>query len=173
MMLAATALVMAGCSQKVTTTSSDNVIGKPTVTVEDGRFTPELMWQLGQMGNATVSPDGSRVAYTVKYISMEQNKGNADIYVMNVDGSDVKRFTETETSEGNLVWQNDNTLMYIRGNQILSKSLDGKNETVVAEREGGFEGFKLAPDGKSMIYIATIPVERPENINKSPLGSMG
>ena len=160
--LAAGALCFAACEPK----EAENVIGKPDVNVVDGRFTPEVMWSLGVMSEYAVSPDGSQVLYTLRYTDMEQNKNNAELYVMATDGGEAARLTTTAQSEFNPVWYDNNTIMFCRGAQILSMNLQTNKETVVAECERGFEGFKVAPDGKSLVYISTIPVERPEHLNK-------
>lgn len=146
--------------------SDAKVIGKPEIKVEDGRFTPEVMWALGKMGEKAVSPDGKQIAYTVTYYDMEQNKGNADIYLMNSDGSHVARITTTEASEFNLVWKDDNTLLFCRDNDIISMEIKNGKEQVLATYERGFEGFKLAPDGQSVVYITTKPVVRPAHLEK-------
>lgn len=159
----ALAMLMASCSQKEPVS---DVIGKPDVKVEDGRFTPEVMWSLGRLGESALSPAGTQIAYTVAYTDMEQNKNNAEIYLMPVAGGEGKRLTTTAESEFCPTWLDDNTLLFCRGGQILSLNVKSGKETVVAEREGGFEGFKIAPDNSSMVYIATVPVERPEKLDK-------
>lgn len=161
--MASLALVCACSKQK----SNDEVIvEKPQVQVQDGRFTPEVMWSLGVMSEYAISPDGSKVLYTLRYTDMEQNKNNAELYLMPIEGGDGERLTTTAQSEFNPVWLDDNTILFCRGAQILSMDLGSKNETVVAEHERGFEGFKMAPDHKSLVYISTIPVERPEHLEK-------
>lgn len=161
--MASLALACACSKQK----SNDEVIvEKPQVQVQDGRFTPEVMWSLGVMSEYAISPDGSKVLYTLRYTDMEQNKNNAELYLMPIEGGDGERLTTTAQSEFNPVWLDDNTIMFCRGAQILSMDLGSKNETVVAEHERGFEGFKMAPDHKSLVYISTIPVERPEHLEK-------
>lgn len=167
-LIAAFASVMAmGCSQKEQgTATNDEVIGKPDVKVEDGRFTPEVMWGLGKMGETAVSPDGSKLVYAATYYSVEANKGNGELYMMPTAGGEVKQLTRTAQGEFNPVWKDDNTLLFCRGTQIISMDVDNQKETVVAENENGFEGFKLAPDANSLIYIATLPVERPDDLDK-------
>lgn len=160
--VAAGALCLAACQPK----EAENVIGKPDVAVVDGRFTPEVMWSLGVMSEYAVSPDGSQVLYTLRYTDMEQNKNNAELYVMPTEGGEAVRLTKTAASEFSPVWYDDNTIMFCRGGEILSMNLKTKKESRVAECERGFEGFKVAPDGKSMVYISTIPVERPEHLEK-------
>lgn len=161
--MASLALVCA-CSKQ--NGNDEIIVEKPQVKVQDGRFTPEVMWSLGVMSEYAISPDGSKVLYTLRYTDMEQNKNNAELYLMPIEGGDGERLTTTAQSEFNPVWLDDNTIMFCRGAQILSMDLGSKGETVVAEHERGFEGFKMAPDGKSLVYISTIPVERPEHLQK-------
>ena len=157
--------LLASCTKKQET-SDEKVIGKPEIQVQDGRFTPEVMWSLGKMGEYAVSPDGKQIAYTMTYYSMEENKGNAEIYLLPTEGGDAVRLTTTAQSEFNPVWQDENTLLFCRGNEIRSMEVKSKNEKVIATFENGLEGFKLALDGKSIVYIATIPVKRPEHLQK-------
>ena len=157
--------LLASCTKKQET-SDENVIGKPEIQVQDGRFTPEVMWSLGKMGEYAVSPDGKQIAYMMTYYSMEENKGNAEIYLLPTEGGEAERLTTTAQSEFNPVWQDENTLLFCRDNEIRSMDVKSKNEKVIATFENGLEGFKLAPDGKSIVYIATIPVKRPEHLQK-------
>ena len=155
--------LLAACTQQQ---DKEKVIGKPEIQVQDGRFTPEVMWALGKMGEKTVSPNGKYIAYTVTYYDMEANKGNAEIYLIPTEGGEAQRLTQTAASEYNLVWKNQQILLYCRGNEIRSLDVKTMKNKNVATFENGIEGFKLAPDGKSMVYIATIPVKRPEHLEK-------
>ena len=114
--VASLALVCACSKQKA---NDEFVVEKPQVKVEDGRFTPEVMWSLGVMSEYAVSPDGKQVLYTVRYTDMEQNKNNAELYVMPVDGGEAQRLTTTAQSEFSPVWMDESTVMYCRGSQIL------------------------------------------------------
>ena len=106
------------CNKNQKSYQADELIGKPDVKVEDGRFTPEIMWQLGKMGETAVSPDGSQLAYTVTYYSMEENKGNAEIYLMPTAGGETVQLTKTPQGEFSPAWLDDGTLMFCRGEQI-------------------------------------------------------
>lgn len=156
------ALLAVGC--KNNDADQANVIGKQEVTIENGRFTPEIMWSLGKMGETAVSPDGKKLVYAATYYSMEENKGNAELYLQSTEGGEAIRLTTTASSEFNPVWMDDNTLLYARGTQILKMDVKSKKESVVAENERGFEGFKLSPDGKQILYVSTIDVKRPEHL---------
>ena len=162
--LAAAVLLLAGCKQKQET---ESIIGKPAVAVPEGRFTPELMWKLGKMGEYAVSPNGKQIAYTTTYYDMAQNRGNAEIYTIGTDGaSQAVRITNTSDNEFNPVWLNDHTLLFARGNDIVSLDMDKKSEHTLATVESGLEGFKLSPKGDRIIYISDLPVKRADDIEK-------
>ena len=157
--------LICACNKKQEQTDA-KVIGKPEIQVQDGRFTPEVMWALGKMTDKAVSPDGKQIAYAVTYYDMEQNKGNAEIYLIPSEGGDAKRLTTTAQSEFNLVWQDDEHLLFCRDNDIVSMKMKDGRETVIGTVESGIEGFKLAPDCKSIVYITTKPVVRPNHLDK-------
>ena len=100
--MSATLLGAASCSQK---TEEGAIIEKPAFEPPaDGIFNIEALEALGRVSNPQVSPDGSKVLYGVSYESVEQNKSNNELYVMNIDGSDARRLTTTPASEGDAVW---------------------------------------------------------------------
>ena len=141
------------------------VIEKPSVQIENGKFTPEVMWQLGKLGEFAVSPDHQLVAYTNTYYDIQENKGNAEIYVMNIDGTNVNRITVSPENEFNLVWNSDSkSLLYLKntktGPQIFEIRIDGKGEKQISSVTGGMEGFKISPDGNKVFFIQTIAKQR-------------
>ena len=155
--------LLASCNEKQ---PAETVIGKPELTVEDGRFTPEVMWQLGKMTESAISPDGAQLVYAATYYDMESNKGNGELYLISTKGGEAKRLTTTAQSEYNPVWMDNNTLAFCRGTEIVKLDITNNKEIVIAHNEKGFEGFKIAPDNSSIVYISTIPVEQPEHISK-------
>ena len=158
--------LLCACTKKEKT-DCVNIIGKPEIQVQDGRFTPEVMWALGKMGEKAVSPDGKQIAYTVTYYDMDANRGNAEIYLIPAEGGEATQLTTTDESEFNLVWQDAKTLLFCRNNKIQSMDVKTKKEhTLGTVESGGIEGFKLAPDGKSIVYISTKPVVRPSHLDK-------
>ena len=97
-------LTLAGCNQVGDTAM---LIGKPDVKVENGKFTPEVLNSFGRVSNPQVSPDGTRVLYGVTYMSIEQNKGNCELWVADINGENAKQLTKTVNSESNAVWIDD------------------------------------------------------------------
>ena len=161
--LASLALICA-CNKQAPEESTSKVIEKPAIEVKNGQFTPDVMWALGKMGEFAVSPDGSKLAYTLTYYDMQENKGNAEIYVMPTAGGDATRLTTSATSEFNLVWKDDNTLYFCRENEIRSIDVNSKVENAVTAFESYIEGFKISPNGNQVIYVYDQAVKRANDV---------
>ena len=86
------------------TGESAEIISKQTIEVYDGQYTPEIMHMLGKVSDPQLSPDGTRILYGVTYTSVEQNKSNRELFIMNADGSGNHRITNSAESENNARW---------------------------------------------------------------------
>ncbi|MDE6697691.1 MAG: S9 family peptidase [Muribaculaceae bacterium] len=142
--------------------SEENVIEKPDITIVDGQMTPEVLEALGQVNEATPSPDGKTIAFTIKYEDIKENKGNSEIYSVPADGGEIKRLTHTSGSEGNLQWINGGERLAFLGKdtqgkmQIFSMEPDGRNVTCHSSVETGVECFVFSPDSKKVVYSTSI-----------------
>lgn len=154
------ALIFASCQQK---TKEKDLIEKPQIEVKDGKLTPEVLWAFGRIGDVSVSPDGEKVLYTVTYYSIEQNKGNAEVYIMDNDGKNAKRLTETKNSEFNVVFNpKGDKIGFIYAEDgdvnIWQMNLDGSNREKISDfTEGDLEGFAYSPDGSKILYVRALP----------------
>jgi len=59
--------------------------------------------------SATPSPDGSRVAFTVAWYVEGSSQMDGDIYVANIDGSNIRRLTTAEGMDDHPAWSPDGT----------------------------------------------------------------
>ena len=154
-MLLASALCACSDNQQ---NETEPIITKTEIQVENGQFTPEIMHRLGKMSDVQVSPDYSKILYGVTYTSIEQNKSNRELYLMNVDGSDNVKITNTPKSESNARWLNNSQIIYMRSGKLYTATIEGtslKNETEVSGAEG-MESFELSPDGDKIMFIKSI-----------------
>lgn len=139
------------------------IIEKPSVTVVDGKMTPEILEALGRVSEPVVSPDGKKVAFTLTYEDIQENKGNSEIYVMDIDGKNMTRLTRTAGSESNIAWlEGGAKIAYIGKNtkgdnrQIFVMNADGTGNQMISDVEGGVDCFLFAPDGKRVVYASQI-----------------
>ncbi len=157
------ALTMAAaCSKKEN--NEGIIVEKPSITVNDGQFTPEVMWALGKMGESALSPDGTQIAYTLTYYDMEENRGNSELYLMPAEGGEATRLTHTAAGEFNPTWRDDNTLLFARGSEIISLDIQKNKETSLGTIATGLEGFKISADGKKIVYTTVLPLPRKQDL---------
>ena len=154
-MLLASALCACSGNQKV---ESEAMITKQEIQVENGHFTPEIMHRLGKVSDPQLSPNYGKILYGVTYTSIEQNKGNRELFLMNADGSDNVKLTSSPKSESNARWLNDSEIIYMRGGKLYTATIEGhalKNEKEITGAEG-MESFELSPAGAKIMFITPI-----------------
>lgn len=143
------------------TKTDKSIIGKQSPEIKNGRMTPEVLWAFGRVGGMQVSPNGKRVLYSVSYYSIPDDKGNSELFVMNVDGSDKKQITETAVREASAKWMNDNEHIAFLSSESGSMQLwimnaDGSDRKQITEREGGINDFAFSPDETKLLFVVDV-----------------
>lgn len=161
-MVMATSVLLGACTQETKKTDEAAPLIKRTeVKSENGVLTPEVLYSMARVSDAQVSPDGSKVLYGVTFISVEQNKGNRELFVINADGSDKKQITETPQSEQNAVWiKGGKEIAFLSSesgsSQIWVMNADGSNRRQLSKLENGINAFAFSPDESKVLYIQDI-----------------
>jgi hypothetical protein len=125
-------------------------------------LTPELLWKLKRLSGGIISPDGSKVLYSVRTFDMQANKGNTDLYVLDLKTGSQSQITNTPFSEMEAQWGKNNRIWWMTAEsgsiQIYSMAQDGSDKKRVSSfsEEAEIEGFKLSPDEKWLITIQAI-----------------
>jgi Tol biopolymer transport system component len=96
------------CNQK-NKRDSKKQVGNPVDKVElkSETMTPEALWSFGRVSGVKLSPDNSKMLFSVAFYNVEENSGNREIFVMPVDGGEATNITNTENSEFNARWRPD------------------------------------------------------------------
>ena len=150
--LAALAM-MTSCSQE----PKAPTIEKHEVEVVDGKFTPEVMHQLGKISDLQISPAGDKVLYGVTYTDLALNKGQRHLFLMNVDGTDNRQISHFAKSASNARWIDDENVAFIMGGQIHVWNIkNGGAPLKISSVDGGVEGFEFSPDGKQVMYVSQV-----------------
>ena len=156
------AMLIASCTGGTDTQADGTVIGRQEITVEGGRLTPEALWAMGRIGSAAISPDAQKVAYTVSYYSVPENRSHSVIYLMNADGSGNTLLTQGAENEGSPCWiKGGAKLAYLSAangkSEVWEMNPDGTGRTMIASYDGGdIEGFAFSPDEKKLLFIAQV-----------------
>jgi len=162
------AIVLASCSgnkkeqeQTAEPKSTQLVISKPDLKLETDVMTPEVLWSFGRLGGVQVSPDKTKILYGVSYYSKEENKGNRELYTINIDGSDKKRLTETTVGEYNAVWCKDGKKIAFMSHetgegQMWIMNSDGSDRKQITTIKGGITAFGFSPDYTKVFYTKEV-----------------
>ena len=163
LLLMSAALTLASCvgATQEAAQESDKIIGRQDIRIENGRMTPEALWAMGRIGSVAPSPDGKRVAYTVSYYSVPQNKSNTEIFVMNADGTDNRQMTRSTWHENQPAWiRGGEKLAFLcnegGSSQVWEMNPDGTERRQLTHYDGDIEGFAFSPDEKRLLFIAQI-----------------
>src|SRR5512134_844481 len=113
-----------------------------TVAAETHPFSVADMLAMDRISDPRVSPDGSRVVYTVRTTDVEGNRGRFDLWLAATDGSGTRRLTSHEAAD-----------------QQGRFSSDGKAVYFVSTRSGSAQVWKLALDGGEAEQVTRLPLD--------------
>jgi dipeptidyl aminopeptidase/acylaminoacyl peptidase len=133
--------------------------------VNPGIMTPEVLWKLGRVSEVQVAPDGKSLIFGITHYDLSANKGNKDIYWMDIESGDIKQLTNTPKSEFNLQWHPDgNRIAFLSSasgsSQIYELDLKTKNTQQISKLESGVNGFKFSPDGKKVMLVCDVKIDK-------------
>ncbi|MFA4853625.1 MAG: peptidase S9, partial [Bacteroidales bacterium] len=133
-----------------------------------GKLTPELLWKLGRVSEMQISPDGKTILYGITYYSLEENKGNRDLYSIPVSGGNPTKLTDTKESEYNAVWRPDGKkIAYLSAQngsmQIWEMNPDGSDKKQVSDIEDGINGFAYSPALNNILFIKDVKLDKTVN----------
>lgn len=156
---------LTACSGVKSGSKADRGYTPETPELTSELLTPELLWSIGRVGDAAVSPDGKDVAYTVNYTKIDENRSFRDIYITSSNGGEVKRLTDNRSNEHSLQWRPDGAklgyLSSISGStQLWEIDSNGDKCRQITDIEGGISGFKYSPDMKSILYTKPVKLDK-------------
>lgn len=143
-------------------------------------MTPELLWKLGRVGEAAVSPDGKQVAYGVRRYELSENKGFSELHLLTFadaagpvteDSVVLAQWPSIEALQW--VGEADNFKLYFLGvhpddkageSQVYTWQVGQETPLKVSSFPGGIANLKVAPDAKHIAY--TIDVKMDATVNE-------
>ena len=126
----------------------------------DTLLTVDKYLDFEQVAEPRVSPDGSQIIYTRRWVNKLEDKFESSLWIMNADGS-KNRFL---TTGGSAVWSPDGTrIAYLAdgkpsGTQIFVRWMDAEGATSqVTTLTDGPADIRWSPDGKWIGFSAVVP----------------
>jgi dipeptidyl aminopeptidase/acylaminoacyl peptidase len=129
--------------------------------------------KIRNIGGAAVSPDRTRLAYTVSVPDWKEARRQTDVYVVSLTAgvSSTRQLTYTkDKSENNPKWSPDGGSLVFSSNregtgtpppdQLYVMAVDGGEARKITDAKDGVARFAFSGDGKWLVYAAGKPEDR-------------
>ncbi|MDX6577217.1 MAG: hypothetical protein QOE96_3170 [Blastocatellia bacterium] len=139
----------------------------PEPRAKDGKklLTALDLMKVAGVSAPRISPDGTRVAYTVTETKMEKDKewkNVTQVWVVPTAGGKAQQYTRGDKSSSAPEWSPDGTMLAFLSDrekdgerQVWMIRADGGEAWAVTMHKGGVSGFRFSPDGKRLLLSAT------------------
>jgi dipeptidyl aminopeptidase/acylaminoacyl peptidase len=120
-------------------------------------FTVEDLANMERLGSPAVSPDATRVVYTVRSTNMEKNRGNTQLWLLDLRASKPvpQRLTQSEASNTDPEWSPSGDAIYFLSSrsgssQVWRLPMAGGEAVRVTDLPLDVDNFRLSPKGERL-----------------------
>ncbi len=121
-------------------------------------LTPQDLWAIKRIDNPAISPDQKLIAFTVQTWSIEKNRSQTNIWLMDVQGRNSRRLTTADANDSGPVWSPDGSRIAFTSRRSDDEAsalyilrLDGGEAEKVLELPFGVSNPQWHPNGRSLI----------------------
>jgi dipeptidyl aminopeptidase/acylaminoacyl peptidase len=124
-------------------------------------FTVHDLLAMERISGVDASPDGQRIAFTLRKTDLDANKGRNDIWLVNTDGSGLRRLTSHAAGSSTPRWAPDGASIYFLSgrsdaSQVWRIPVDGGEAEQVTDLPLDVGDFKIAPDGRHLAVAVEV-----------------
>jgi dipeptidyl aminopeptidase/acylaminoacyl peptidase len=130
------------------------VLAATTAQAAPRGFTVEDLVSLERVGSPALSPDASRVVYTVRSTNLDKNKGNTQLWMLDLrkPGATPVRLTQGDASSTDPEWSASGDALYFLSSrsgssQVWRQPAGGGDAIKVTDLPVDVDNFRLSPTG--------------------------
>ncbi len=130
------------------------VLGATSAMAAPRGFTVEDLVRLERVGSPALSPDASRVVYTVRSTNMEKNRGNTQLWMLDLRNPNAApvRLTQGDASSTDPEWSPKGDAVYFLSSrsgssQVWRQPAGGGDALKVTDLPVDVDNFRLSPTG--------------------------
>ena len=168
-------MALAACSPSASVETDS--IGRTTEFADSShQFTPEVMWQMGRIGNYQLTADAQKAVYGVTYYSVEQNKSRSVIYAStpSTDNAPVALTDGASSEYAPTFIPGTDKVAYLAADkdgtmQLWMMHADGSNRKQISFEATDVNDYLFSPCGKKVILVKTVNHESSVQENDADL----
>ncbi|MBA5690418.1 S9 family peptidase [Rugamonas apoptosis] len=126
-------------------------------------FTVEDMVNMERVGAPVLAPDASRVVYTVRTTNLDKNRGNTQLWMLDLRSAKAvpQRLTQSEASSTDPEWSPKGDAIYFLSSrsgsqQVWRLPLGGGEATRVTDLPLDVDNFRLSPQGDRLAFSLAV-----------------
>jgi len=124
-------------------------------------FTIKDLYDVKSVGAPVISNDGTKILFTVTEQFLKEGKTNTEIYVVNSDGTHLKKITNNKAADFNPVWSNNNKDIFFLSTrsgsvQLYSIPVDGGEAKQLTNYKLGISSPKFSQSENNIIFQASV-----------------
>jgi dipeptidyl aminopeptidase/acylaminoacyl peptidase len=120
-------------------------------------FTARDLWVMDRISDPQPDPQGNRIAFSVRVTDFATNGASYDLWLVNADGSGLRRLTSDPKRDTDPRWAPDGKSLYFLStrsgsSQIWRLPLDGGEPSQVSDLPLDVSALKVSPDGSRLAF---------------------
>ena len=127
-----------------------------------GKFTPEIMWKMSRIGQQALSPDGSKLIYTLTQYNMAENRGITLLWLRDMATGQERAITDYASTNTSPQWLDNDNVAFMSNRsgsmQVWAQNVASGAATQLSDVDGGVEGFGIA--GNHAFYLQRVKVAK-------------
>ncbi|MCH9035580.1 MAG: PD40 domain-containing protein, partial [Planctomycetes bacterium] len=131
-------------------------------------FTVRDLVDMDRIGDFKVSPDGTAIVFEKRVVDLDENKLKADLWLVRIDGTGLRRLTSHEKGSSSPQWSPDGkSILFLsaRGesSQVWGIATDGGEAAPITDEPLEIDSFKPSPDGRLLaLSMEVFPGKTPD-----------